>query len=76
MTTFTPGDTGRTRDGLGDYAIVRIDHYTDGASVMLVVVNHPTLFRAQRIYYTLCGGFTGENGPDHPLDLLPPTRSE
>jgi len=74
--TFKAGDTGRTVDKLGEYAIERIDRYTDGGDVMLVVLNHPTLFRAQRTYYTLRGGFSGVNGPESPLDLLPPTETD
>lgn len=76
--TFTPGDTGRTRDGLGEYAVKTL--LPD--KTMIVAVNHPSLTKARMALYLQSGLFLGTDHPDDPelsmapLDLLPPTRSE
>ena len=65
--TFKPGDTGRTRDGLGEYTVRAV--FRDGS--VWALVRHPDWRNAalDREYYR-SGRFT--RFWNSPLDLLPP----
>lgn len=62
---FKAGDTGRTRDGRR-YSVV--SEYPEAKSIVVKVRRSKYVYSDNgRVYI---------NGPEHPLDLLPPSRSE
>ena len=70
--TFKPGDTGRTRDGRGEYEVIRLRSKAVVVYHMQVKIRHPEATDGAWVVksYTQDGRYVHGLDLGHPLDLM------